>query len=70
MISKYAKFYITLLGTAVTLALALIPPTDPIWVVLTVLSGVITSALTYAVPNTPAGPLEVAVVDPNDHPII
>lgn len=54
MISPYAKFYITLVGVAVTSALALIPPTTPLWIVLTIVSGLVTAALTYQVPNAPA----------------
>lgn len=50
-IAPYAKFVVAILGAGTTAALGLIGPGTDLFIVLTVLSAMLTAAGVYAVPN-------------------
>ena len=52
---RYAKFFVAVLGGAVTAALAVFPPGTTTWNLLTVLSAALTAAGVYLVPNAGGG---------------
>lgn len=58
MTTGIEKAVVATLGAAVTSALGLVPPTSPLWTVLTILAAALTAAGVYFVPNTPAAPAE------------
>lgn len=49
-----AKALVAIIGAGVTSALAIFPPDTDTYTVLTIASAVITAALVYLTPNTPA----------------
>jgi NAD-dependent SIR2 family protein deacetylase len=51
---QYAKLIVTLVGAGITTALGLIPPTTTLWIVLTIVSAMLTAYGVYKVPNAPA----------------
>lgn len=52
--SEAAKFWVALIGAAVTAALGVVPPNSTLWQALTVLAAVLTAAAVYVVPNKPS----------------
>ncbi len=51
-VMPYAKFVVAILGAGVTAALGLIGPGTDLFIVLTVLSAMLTAAGVFLVPNT------------------
>jgi hypothetical protein len=54
-VMPYAKFVVAILGSGVTAALGLIGPGTDLFIVLTVLAAMLTSAGVFFIPNLPDG---------------
>lgn len=48
---KYAKFFVAVVGAAVTALLGIVPPNSTTWQVLTVAAATLTALAVYTVPN-------------------
>jgi hypothetical protein len=53
-ITKYSKFIVAVLGAGVTTALDLITPDTDLWMVLKIVSSMLTAIAVFIVPNTEA----------------